>query len=59
MDRLLERLHANPDRCVLVGAYCAGKAQRVIMELRRAGITIRSISTARCSGCAISTRSMA
>jgi putative mRNA 3-end processing factor len=37
MDRLLERLHANPDRCVLVGAYALGKAQRVIMELRRRG----------------------
>lgn len=28
---------ANPDRCVLVGAYALGKAQRVITELRRAG----------------------
>jgi putative mRNA 3-end processing factor len=37
MDRLLQRLHANPDRCVLVGAYALGKAQRVIMELRRRG----------------------
>ncbi|MDQ3139804.1 MAG: ligase-associated DNA damage response exonuclease [Pseudomonadota bacterium] len=37
MDRLLERLHANPDRCVLVGAYALGKAQRVIMELRGRG----------------------
>jgi putative mRNA 3-end processing factor len=37
MDRLLERLHANPDRCVLVGAYALGKAQRVIVELRRRG----------------------
>ena len=37
MDRLLERLHANADRCVLVGAYALGKAQRVIMELRRRG----------------------
>ncbi|MET0360904.1 MAG: DNA ligase-associated DEXH box helicase, partial [Sphingobium sp.] len=26
-----------PDRCVLVGAYALGKAQRVIAELRRAG----------------------
>jgi putative mRNA 3-end processing factor len=34
IDRLLEALHANPDRCVLVGAYALGKAQRVIMELR-------------------------
>jgi putative mRNA 3-end processing factor len=37
MDRLLARLHENPDRCVLVGAYALGKAQRVIMELRRRG----------------------
>lgn len=34
VDRLLEALHANPDRCVLVGAYALGKAQRLIMELR-------------------------
>jgi putative mRNA 3-end processing factor len=34
IDRLLEALHANPERCVLVGAYALGKAQRVIMELR-------------------------
>ncbi|MEH3107034.1 MAG: ligase-associated DNA damage response exonuclease [Sphingomonas fennica] len=37
MDRLLATLHANPDRCVLVGAYALGKAQRVIMELRGRG----------------------
>jgi putative mRNA 3-end processing factor len=37
MDRLLASLHANPDRCVLVGAYALGKAQRVIMELRGRG----------------------
>jgi putative mRNA 3-end processing factor len=37
IDRLLQRLHENPDRCVLVGAYALGKAQRVIMELRRRG----------------------
>ena len=37
IDRLLERLHANPDRCVLVGAYALGKAQRVIMEARGRG----------------------
>jgi len=37
MDRLLARLHANPERCVLVGAYALGKAQRVIMELRNRG----------------------
>ncbi len=37
IDRLLHRLHANPSRCVLVGAYALGKAQRVITELRRRG----------------------
>ena len=37
MDRLLAALHANPDRCVLVGAYALGKAQRVICELRGRG----------------------
>ena len=37
--RLLETRARNPDRCVLVGAYALGKAQRVIAELRRAGYT--------------------
>lgn len=37
IDRLLGALHANPDRCVLVGAYALGKAQRVIAELRARG----------------------
>jgi putative mRNA 3-end processing factor len=37
MAKLTERLAAHPDRCVLVGAYALGKAQRVIAELRRAG----------------------
>ena len=37
MDKLLAALHANPDRCVLVGAYALGKAQRVIAELRVLG----------------------
>ena len=37
IDKLLHRLHANPDRCVLVGAYALGKAQRVIAELRARG----------------------
>lgn len=37
MTKLLDRLSAHPDRCVLVGAYALGKAQRVIAELRRAG----------------------
>lgn len=35
--RLCTRLAAEPERCVLVGAYALGKAQRVIAELRRAG----------------------
>ncbi|MGX7927526.1 ligase-associated DNA damage response exonuclease [Tsuneonella sp. HG094] len=37
MKKLLDRLAAHPDRCVLVGAYALGKAQRVIAELRAAG----------------------
>ena len=37
MAKLLGRLAAYPDRCVLVGAYALGKAQRVIAELRAAG----------------------
>jgi putative mRNA 3-end processing factor len=37
IDRLLARLHANPDRCVLVGAYALGKAQRLIAEARGRG----------------------
>ncbi|MDB5679875.1 ligase-associated DNA damage response exonuclease [Sphingomonas bacterium] len=37
MDKLLAALRANPDRCVLVGAYALGKAQRVIRELRDMG----------------------
>ena len=37
MDKLLATLRANPDRCVLVGAYALGKAQRVIRELRDLG----------------------
>ncbi len=37
MAKLLERLAAHPERCILVGAYALGKAQRVIAELRRAG----------------------
>ncbi len=35
--RLLEAREARPERCVLVGAYALGKAQRVIAEIRRAG----------------------
>ena len=37
IDRLLHRLHSDPSRCVLVGAYALGKAQRVISELRARG----------------------
>ncbi|PTR11250.1 MULTISPECIES: ligase-associated DNA damage response exonuclease [unclassified Novosphingobium] len=35
--RLRETQAANPQRCVLVGAYALGKAQRLIAELRQAG----------------------
>ena len=35
--KLTKALADNPDRCVLVGAYALGKAQRLIAELRRAG----------------------
>ncbi len=37
MEKLLAVRAANPKRCVLVGAYALGKAQRVIAELRAAG----------------------
>ena len=37
IDRLLQRLHDNPERCILVGAYALGKAQRLIAELRCRG----------------------
>ena len=37
MAKLTGALAAHPDRCVLVGAYALGKAQRVIAELRAAG----------------------
>lgn len=37
IDRLLAARAANPDRCILVGAYALGKAQRLIAELRLAG----------------------
>ena len=37
IDRLLHRLHADTSRCVLVGAYALGKAQRIITELRGRG----------------------
>jgi putative mRNA 3-end processing factor len=37
VDRLLQRLADNPERCILVGAYALGKAQRLIVELRGRG----------------------
>ncbi len=37
IDRLLHRLHSDRSRCVLVGAYALGKAQRIITELRARG----------------------
>ncbi len=37
IDKLLDARLANPERCVLVGAYALGKAQRLIAELRAAG----------------------
>jgi len=37
LDKIFARLEAEPDHCLLVGAYALGKAQRVIAELRRAG----------------------
>ncbi len=37
LDKLLVALRADPDRCVLLGAYALGKAQRVIRELRVMG----------------------
>jgi putative mRNA 3-end processing factor len=35
--KCLAAIAAEPERCVLVGAYALGKAQRVIAELRAAG----------------------
>jgi putative mRNA 3-end processing factor len=35
--KITTALRDNPDRCVLVGAYALGKAQRVIAELRQLG----------------------
>ena len=37
LARLLDARARHPDRCVLVGAYALGKAQRLIAELRRGG----------------------
>ncbi len=51
--KLLSVRAANPDRCVAVGAYALGKAQRVIAELRRAGhdapIYLHGAMTALCA----------
>lgn len=35
--KLIAALRAEPERCILVGAYALGKAQRVIRELRDLG----------------------
>ena len=35
--KITDALEAEPERCVLVGAYALGKAQRLIAELRQAG----------------------
>ncbi len=37
IQKLLSAKEAHPGRCILVGAYALGKAQRVIGELRAAG----------------------
>ncbi len=37
IDRLLQRLQDNPERCILLGAYALGKAQRLIVEMRCRG----------------------
>ena len=37
IGKAVTALQANPDRCVLIGAYALGKAQRVIAELRQIG----------------------
>ena len=51
--KLLAALAANPDRCVAVGAYALGKAQRLIAEVRRAGhdapIYLHGAMTALCA----------
>lgn len=35
--RALQALASNPDRCLLIGAYALGKAQRVVALIRAAG----------------------
>ncbi len=37
LDKALAALRAEPERCVLIGAYALGKAQRLIGELRAMG----------------------
>ncbi|WP_346323494.1 ligase-associated DNA damage response exonuclease [Emcibacter sp. SYSU 3D8] len=37
VDKVLHMLDVFPERCVLVGAYALGKAQRIIALLRQAG----------------------
>ena len=52
-------LHDNPDRCILVGAYALGKAQRLIAELRCRGHRRPDLHPRRAaSGCATSMREL-
>ncbi|HTI31345.1 MAG TPA: ligase-associated DNA damage response exonuclease [Sphingomonas sp.] len=37
LDKALQALRSEPERCVLIGAYALGKAQRLIAELRAMG----------------------
>ena len=37
ITKVSEALNANPERCVIIGAYALGKAQRVIRALRDTG----------------------
>jgi putative mRNA 3-end processing factor len=37
ITKVIDALSANPERCVIIGAYALGKAQRVIRALRDAG----------------------
>ena len=39
IEKLLDACDRNPDRCLLVGAYALGKAQRIIAEIRKLGDT--------------------
>ena len=60
MAKLLDALDAHPDRCVLVGAYALGKAQRRDRGTARGGAyRSRSTCTARWRRCAGCTRNSA